>query len=364
MPAVAALLARNMAEQGIDCTICTLHESFPTPAEQKLRSMMPVYCLGRKSPHDLRFIFDLRKVIREYQPDIVQSHHYELRYLLPWIMAGSVPPVVFTVHQVMVAGEYRFEQWLYSWVFKLRIVPVAVSSAVARRLSTIIGTPANVIMNGIDTRELLAPNVSRPGWRKAHGFAAGDFLFLTMARFHPVKRIDLMITEFAAIVERHPQARLILVGDGDLRPELEALAVRLRMEGRVTFLGYRNDIAEILNASDAFLLTSAVEGNPMAVMEAMAVGLPVICTAVGGIPELVRSGETGLLVEKEATGKIAAAMERLMNSSELRRTLGQAASLDAARDFDARRMAAQYVELYRGIMNFRGDRIGAEPDSK
>lgn len=149
-----------------------------------------------------------------------------------------------------------------------------------------------------------------------------------------------------------PKAVLVIAGDGALRSSLEALAGRLGVAERVRFLGFRDDTAEILHGSDAFVLTSSSEGNPMALMEAMALGLPVVSTAVGGIPEVLENGRHGILVSASAEpGTIAAEMARLASDASWRLAWSSRARAHAMAAFSAHTMAARYTNLYSRVLN-------------
>jgi len=124
----------------------------------------------------------------------------------------------------------------------------------------------------------------------------------------------------------------------------------LGLQGRVRFLGIRADVADILRASDMFVLSSRVEGNPMSVMEAMAAGLPVVSTAVGGVPELVRAGETGLLVPSEDAAALAQAMQALVDDPVRRQAMGAAARQHAVAHFDIRHTVRGYEQLYESLL--------------
>ena len=127
----------------------------------------------------------------------------------------------------------------------------------------------------------------------------------------------------------------------------------LGLESRVCFLGIRADVADILRASDVFVLSSRWEGNPMSVMEAMAAGLPVVSTAVGGVPELVREGETGLLVPSEDAGALARALQALVDDSVRRQAMGAAARQHAIAHFDIRHTVRGYEQLYESLLRKR-----------
>jgi glycosyltransferase involved in cell wall biosynthesis len=142
----------------------------------------------------------------------------------------------------------------------------------------------------------------------------------------------------------------VLVGGGKLGPELEKEAEALGLGDRVRFLGPRSDIPEILGAADVFVLSSDYEGSPLSIMEAMAAGKPVISTAVGGVPELVEDGRSGLLVPRGSPKALAEAVNLMVKNHEAREAMGRASLGLATERFDARVMTRAYEGLYDEIV--------------
>ncbi len=143
---------------------------------------------------------------------------------------------------------------------------------------------------------------------------------------------------------------LWLVGDGPLRPVVEKTVVEMGLEGRVLFLGVRNDVPKLLAASDVLVLSSEYEGVPLTVLEAMAAGKPVIATAVGGVPELVEDGVTGILVPPRNPEALAQGILRLAKDADLRQRMGKAAQQWALERFDIARTAREYEALYLRLL--------------
>lgn len=188
-------------------------------------------------------------------------------------------------------------------------------------------------------------------WRHQHGFSQADILFVCVARLQSPKNHKLLIDAFAAGPGKHPASHLLLVGDGGLRDELNNQVRLLGLEKRVHFLGWQNNIPVILSASDVSVLASDWEGNPISVMEAMAAGKPVICTAVGGVPELIEHGITGFLVAPKELVPLAQLMTDLLLDPSLRKQIGMAA-VEAAQDrFDIEHMAEGYSRVYHRVMS-------------
>jgi glycosyltransferase involved in cell wall biosynthesis len=218
---------------------------------------------------------------------------------------------------------------------------------------------AAMIPNGIDVDRYAAPNIPRAAWRRAEGIAEDEFVYLSVARFAKQKDHETLLRAFAQGPAAFAGTRLLLAGDGELRGEIESRVKELGLGGRVTFLGRRSDMPETLGAADVFVLASRWEGNPLSVMEAMAAGRPVVSTAVGAIPELVRDGVDGLL---SSPGDAAALSHSLRAMREIPTaalgTMGSAAAARARERFGLPAMTDAYVELYRRALS--GARRGAE----
>jgi glycosyltransferase involved in cell wall biosynthesis len=164
-----------------------------------------------------------------------------------------------------------------------------------------------------------------------------------------VKNQAMMLRALSGVLARYPQARLRIIGDGPERSGLEALAGELRISGSVEFLGFRKDVGALLAESDVFLMSSHYEGISIAVLEAMCAGLPVLATRVGGIPEMVEDGRTGVLVPDGDVEAMAQAMGKLLDSSHDRQRLGAAGKEFLQREFSIDMTAERYFRLYQGL---------------
>ncbi len=219
---------------------------------------------------------------------------------------------------------------------------VGVSESIATDMREVMRLPTDrvtTVHNGIDSSRgvstLAAPftNVSGPR-------------LITVGRLDAIKQQELMLEALATLRDDFPGARLVIVGDGPERQRLERRASELRLESMVSFLGFRNDVAQLLADADVFLLSSRYEGISIALLEAMRAGLPVIATCVGGVPETVVDGESALLFEAGDTVGLASAIERLSTSPALAAKL-VAGGRDRVRDhFSAEAMVGCYGRIY------------------
>jgi glycosyltransferase involved in cell wall biosynthesis len=194
--------------------------------------------------------------------------------------------------------------------------------------------------------------------RREFGLGPDVFAFFYVGRLNPVKDLGMMLDAFAALLtDGSLQTRLYLVGDGPERAMLETKREALGLSERVTFLGARSDVSEVLMAADAFVMSSKSEGLPMALLEAMAAGVPCIATAVGGIPDLF-GDDRGLSVPAQDAPALAEAMAAIVRSAELRHRLVANAAANLAKNYALEAIANRYLELLRLPRTVSGTQIG------
>ena len=222
-------------------------------------------------------------------------------------------------------------------------------AASVRRWRTVPAHKVTVVRNGIDV-DTFADRAPRRQVRRELGLPDDAFVIGTVGRLNEVKRQDLLLRAFSAIAAQHPQAWLLIVGDGPERPALAALAGELGIGARTVFAGYQSRTERFLAAMDAFALTSRHEGLPLALLEAWASGLPVVSSAVGGIVRVVRDEANGLLFDSGDIAGLARALSRLIDDNALRDALARQGHDDARAHYSLDRMADDYDRHYRNAM--------------
>jgi glycosyltransferase involved in cell wall biosynthesis len=306
-------------------------------------------CLDRPEGNDFTLPVRLARVARRRQIDVLHSHSWGL-YLetaaAAWL-AGS--RTVHTVH-----GPYLKQGRGAGQRFKARVRRILERLA-ARRGEAIacvttslqafvtddmrLGAKACLVHNGIpehDASEGSAPPPSTDEVRR----------LVSVGRLASIKRYDVLLRAFAEVSQHRPRLRLTLVGDGPERQNLERLAERLCIKTSVDFVGFRDDIPELLQQQDLFVLSSQHEGISIAILEAMRAGLPVVATRVGGVPDTVVDGVTGVLVPVDCPRSLAATIGRLLETPANLRAMGAAGRAVQRRRFSVARMREQYLELY------------------
>jgi glycosyltransferase involved in cell wall biosynthesis len=334
---VAVSLACALDPARFETEVVSLYDAFPEGFENALENAgVTVRHLGKRPRFDPRMYPRLVRVMREFQPGIVHTHSYVMRYTLPAALAAGRPAMVHTVHNLARHEVDAIGRWIHRAAFRTGAAAVAVSPEVARSFREYYGSdPAAVIPNGVDLD-------------RYHEGARGCGRIVSVARLEPQKNPLGLIEAFARGLKDEPGWRLLLAGDGSLRESARERARHLGVADRVDFLGARADMPEILADCDVFALASDWEGSPMAVIEAMAAGLPVVATAVGGVPDLVENGVTGLLVSPGDPEALGGALLALSRDPQRRQALGAAARRRAAR-FGVRQMVAGYAALFEKV---------------
>jgi glycosyltransferase involved in cell wall biosynthesis len=221
----------------------------------------------------------------------------------------------------------------------------------ARSLCRIDGFPGNrihVVPNGIDPEMYTLP-APKADLRRQLGLDLTRRYIINVARLHPIKDQAMLLRAFAKVAARRSNVDLLIAGDGPLRKELQGLAQSLNISGRVRFLGVRRDVPLLLGASDIFALTSISEAASLTLLEAMAAGLPIVATAVGGTPEIVRDRNEGRLVPRGNDVATAAAFEQLLDDAEESARFGVAGRNRVRQHYRLSDTVDRYYRIYERL---------------
>jgi glycosyltransferase involved in cell wall biosynthesis len=350
---MAVSLACRLDANRFETGVVSLFDAFAGGLEPELEEAgVPVWHLGKHPGLDVRMIPRLRRVIREFEPAVLHTHSYVLRYSLFAGVAAGEAAMVHTVHNLAEKETDFTGRLLHRLVFGRSVSAVAVGEEVGQSYREMYGAePAATIRNGIDTACFRRPE-RRQEWRTEHGFKDDDFLVVAVGRLEPQKNPLAMIDAFAQAFSGDRHEHLLMAGDGSLREDARMQAAESGVGARVHFLGVQAEVADILAASDVFALSSDWEGTPLAVMEAMAAGLPVVATAVGGVRELAPDGITGLLAPAGDTRALAAALSQVREDAGLRVSMSNAA-IERSELFGVDTMVAEYAALFERLAGGR-----------
>jgi glycosyltransferase involved in cell wall biosynthesis len=230
---------------------------------------------------------------------------------------------------------------------------LAIYRGAATVLEQRLGVPRERVTTVCAGVEVVEPPERATGeaFRQAGAFPPGTLLLGVLGHLEEQKDVATFLRGLARLRERAPEVSAVIVGEGYLRRELEGLAGALGLTAAVRFLGYREDYRAILGAVDILVHTAAWEGFPYGVLEAMARGRPVVATAVGGLPEMVAEGETGLLVPPRDPEQLACALETLVEDAPLRADMGRRGRERVRRLFAAERWGDEMIGWYRRILS-------------
>jgi glycosyltransferase involved in cell wall biosynthesis len=332
--------------------------------------LVPLDSLGRdvRGGRDWGAFWTLVRLIREFKPHVVHTHTAKagaLGRIAAW--ACRVPVVVHTYHghvfdayfspaktRLVVAAERFLARRAHALVAVTDRVRRDVLARGIGRDDTVVVVPL-----GLDLDPLVAAPARRGELRRELGIDAAAPLVGIVARLVPVKAHETFLEAARAIAPVRPDAVFLVVGDGERRAELEALAAGLGLSARVRFLGWRADLDRLYADLDVVVLTSKNEGSPVALIEAMAAGRPVVSTRAGGVEDVVTDGETGLLVPVGDAAAVARAILALLDDPARAARLGTAARASAVARFGSGRLVGDIDALYRRLLAQRGVRVSA-----
>ncbi len=355
METVAASLIERTRDRYRHRVICL--RGYSAFADRFQAMDVPVVSLDKRAGKDVMAYFRLRRMLRGLAPDLVQTYNIGAIDVALWAWLAGVRRVVHAEHGPS-ATDPQGRNVKYRWL-RRGLAPaidafVVVSGDLAGWLKDDVGiAPQKVrlIYNGIDT-ERYRPASERPSPWPPTFAPAGSVVIGTVGRLDSVKAYDDLLKAFAKVRENAGTAslRLVIVGDGPERAALERLAHSLGVTSAVWFAGARDDVPRLLQALDVYVCSSIAEGVALTVLEAMASGLPVVATRVGGNPELVVPGETGALVPASDPQALAAALEQYAMQSKSLRHQGQVARARVQAHFSIDAMTAGYCTLYDRLL--------------
>jgi glycosyltransferase involved in cell wall biosynthesis len=355
---VARTLTLHLDRERFDRVLCVSRWFDEAAAEPAARQALDeldaagveVLTLPRRSRLGLRAWRPLLERLRSGRVDILHSHKIGSNVWGAALSTISRPPV-FVAHEHTWSYEGNPTRRLLDRELIARRADafVCVSNEDRRRMIEIERIdPAKIVYlpNGIPP--LSIPD--RPSIREELSIADDAPVIGAVAILRPQKAVDVLVRASATVRERFPDVQVLVAGHGDQRQELERLRAELGLEGTVHFLGPRSDVPALLATFDVAALSSDYEGAPLVVMEYMAAGLPIVATRVGGVPDLIEDGRSGLLVDRRSPEQLAAALIRLLDDPEAARRLGAAARRRQQAEFSievaASRLGALYERLY------------------
>lgn len=294
----------------------------------------------------------LARHLRRWRADVLHCHLplAGVAGRLAGRMAGV--PVVYTEHNLM-ERYHPLTRGVSLWTWHLQEAVVAVSSEVATSAARHAGdrVPIHVIRNGVPADRLRADPDGAEAVRRRLDIPPSAPVVGQVAVFRVQKRLDLWLQAAREILDRRPETRFLLIGDGPLRAEIEALASELGLTAAIRFAGLQEDVRPYLSAMDVLMSSSDFEGMPLVLLEAMALERPVVATAVGGVPEAVIDGGTGALVAPGDLQALAETVGQLLDAPERRAAWGRAGRRRVVEELSTDRMLETLEDLYLEVLD-------------
>jgi glycosyltransferase involved in cell wall biosynthesis len=348
-----------------------LHLVCPPECAETLKNDLPhdvrLNILNLQKPYQFEGASRLARIIRENKIGIVHSHLFGSSLAaspIAWIC--RVPVVVETPHireawrHGFIKGHYVIDRFVSRFVDHY----IAVSEANARYLIQEKGLPASkvhVIHNGCDLNKFKLDNHLRRNLRNSLGFTEENLVLLVLGRLELQKGHRFLLEAFAQVHRELPQSRLVCVGDGALREELQAQTRALQIQDRVYFVGQQANVNAWLTMADVSILPSLFEGLPLVAIESLAATRPIIATSVDGTVEVVVSEKTGLTVPPGDVGALAKAILRLLRNPELRQQLALAGRRWVEEHFSDEQQRRKTQDLYLRTWNQHLRRVRQKP---
>lgn len=318
--------------------------------------------LGRElSPfNDLKTLWQLYRLFRHEKPDIVHTHTAKAGFVgrIAAVLA-RVPIIVHTFHGHVLYGYFGFfKTHFFRWAERVLALCSTQIIAVSEQcrhdlLEYKIGGEEKIITIplGLELRKFADQSAEvREPIRNEYGVPHDAFVVGMFARMVPIKRHEVLFHAIKIVLEQYPDTYFMMVGDGELRRNLELLVNELNITHRMIFCGFRQDQERMFQAVDAVVLTSRNEGLPVVIIEALSSGKPVIATRVGGVPELIKDGVSGYIVEPEDPNSIAQGLIKAVSEPDQTRLMGKVAQEQTLNAFDSQRLIRDMDQLYQRLM--------------
>ena len=357
---VVATLARQLHRDGLGVSVISLHGDNGLTGNLAAAGV-DVHLIRSSKRWDLSAIGRLRRLLQRLRPDVINVHD---RFSLPYVVAARAliarVPIVMSCHGLLMSS-LRPTRAQYLAARRVDAF-TAVSLDVAEAYGHFFSSPAafELTPNGIEP--VITDAEAGRNVRGELGIAPDAFVFLAVGAVKPEKGYEDLLTACGQFGnDGQPRAHVVIAGSQADEPYAGQLQQIVDAEGlaaAVHFIGHRDDVEALYSAADAFLLPSRSEGLPLALLEAMSAGLPVVATAVGGVPSVLGT-DAGLLIEPNQPQQLAQAMTRLLDDAGLRDGLSQRAAAAVSVDHNAETMAAAYIDIYERLLaSQRRDRPG------
>lgn len=347
----AQVMCTNLATElntidDVDVRVCSFFNNESNLTKRLKDKNVHVYYLGKKKGFDFFVFKKLYNLIEEFEPDIIHTHRYSLQYVIPvllffkYVKRNNRIRIVHTIHSLAQKDVMpRLLRLQKKWFKKGYAIPVAISPAVKESIVQVYNLNEEkipIIFNGVPISECIKKDKYYNTKKIIH-----------VGRFSEEKNHSGLLEVFKDLLKSNPKAKLYLIGDGHLFGQIKNLVRNLKLNDNVVFLGKKDYVYSHLHDSDVFVLPSKYEGMPMSLLEAMATGLPVVCSPVGGIPDMIDDGVNGFLPKNKA--QMVKILNDIINDKKMCEKIGKSA-IEKSKDYSSKKMAKSYLSLYKDVI--------------
>ncbi|WP_223592357.1 glycosyltransferase [Neobacillus bataviensis] len=333
-------LSVNLKNDLFEVCVVSLYDEQSAITKRLENQNIPLFYLGKKKGLDIKLIFRLYNLILKERPKVIHTHRYAMQYAIPAAILAKIPIRIHTIHNIAEKEVGKLQRKLHSFFYKYcKVIPVSISPIVKDSVIKeyeLQNEHLPMIFNGIDLNKCL--------YKKSYIKENSKVSILHIGRFSMQKNHLGLIDAFKIVHDKSPDTVLRLIGTGEMEKDVREKIKELDLLDSVEILGLKDDVHPYLNKADIFVLPSTWEGMPITLIEAMATGLPIVATNVGGVPDMIKDNISGLLVDTNKE-EIAAALLKLIYDENLRQQLGSAAK-DASKQFSAQEMAREYIKVF------------------
>lgn len=331
-------LTYELTKLGHEVTVISMYDYHSAITDRLEHFGVDMRYLGKAPGLDFSMVHKMKRIFRETDADVVHTHRHCAKYAMPAAMLAGVKHRVHTVHNVAGKENAGIDRKLNKFFFKhCHMVPVALSELTRNSVADeyrIDKDDIPVVYNGIDLGKCIV---------KSDYSVNGKFRILNIGRFSEQKNHIGLLKAFRIFHEKYPDSELWLIGDGEKKAEIKKYIKNNGLDQAVKLLGIQSDVYGYLHDADIFALPSNYEGMPMTLIEAMGTGLPIVATAVGGVPDMLDCSSAVLTDTDE--NAIATAFEKYYSDPELRKAHGISAK-ERSGLFSSTEMAEGYLKIY------------------
>lgn len=335
---MCANLAIELARKGYEVIVISLYNTHTSITENLEKNKIKVLYLNKKSGLSASIIFKIKAIFKEIKPDVVHTHLYAAKYAQIAAWLSGVKCRVHTIHNIASKDGGRLEQRINRFLIKhLHVIPVSLSDIIQETVVKTYNIPKEkspVVFNGVPLEKCVQ--------HKKYEVAKK---FIHIGRFTEQKNHLMLIKAFVKAHEQVDDIELYLYGCGELQNEAKEISQKLNALKYIHFCGTTDNVYNVLNDADCFILPSKWEGIPMTLIEAMGSALPIIASKVGGVENMLVNEKSAILINP-VENEIIEAILKLYNNIELCKKIGQEA-LCESKKFSAENMAEAYSNIYR-----------------